>query len=178
MPKLKNAERTKNPKGGAINFPVACLAPGPYPDARIKGRTPQRRCLGIAGAMVGGKLSDPQAGSRGASAQRRICSKTERLSVRRPLRWLPKAEKRTGFFPREEASEAVVIPLSLPTSVGYPTRTSVLRGAGSGKHGGELGTYRSSLGSIDTSTRISFGRFANECATRHHRAKRLRPAQT
>jgi hypothetical protein len=156
---------------------VSCTRPVPKMLAS-RGRTPHRRRLGVAGAMVGGKLSDPQAGSRGASAHRRNCSKTERLSVRRSLRWLPKAEKRTYFFPREEASEVVVIPLSLPTSVGYPTRASVLRGVGSGKHGGELGTNRSGLGSIDESTRISFGRFANECATRHHRAKRLRPAQT
>lgn len=41
MPKLKDAERTKNPKGGAINFPVACLAPGPYPRCLHQGVGPR-----------------------------------------------------------------------------------------------------------------------------------------
>jgi hypothetical protein len=103
LPKLKNAERTKNPKGGAINFLVACLAPGPCTNACIKARTAFRRYFGVADTMVGGKLSDPQAGSR-------RCFGTKSESARRPkdsqskdrLGGSQRPRDAFGFLPREE----------------------------------------------------------------------------
>jgi hypothetical protein len=97
LPKLTNAGRTKNLKGGAINFLVACLAPGPCLGACARAQTTPRDHFGGNKAMVGGKLSAPKADPVGAFAptplglrrqhrwslhQRWISRKTERLSVR------------------------------------------------------------------------------------------------
>jgi hypothetical protein len=64
LPKLRNAGRTKNLKGGAINFLVACLAPGLCFDVRVNSSAPSRRHFGGDLTRVGGKLSDTRVGSR------------------------------------------------------------------------------------------------------------------
>jgi hypothetical protein len=52
LPKLTNAERTKNLKGGAINFLVACLVPGPCIGACAEAQTASRRHFGANRAYV------------------------------------------------------------------------------------------------------------------------------
>ena len=63
LPKLTNAGRTKNLKGGAINFLVACLA---LACAQALAPKHESRQVGtsVPTRQVGGKLSDPLAGSR------------------------------------------------------------------------------------------------------------------
>lgn len=63
LPKLRNAERTQNLKGGAINFLVACLAPGPCTDGNVNALATFLKHLGAFETMVGGKLSAPLADS-------------------------------------------------------------------------------------------------------------------
>ena len=68
LSKLGYAGRTKNLKGGAINFLVACLAPGPCLGACVGAQTTSREHFGVNKTMVGGKLSAPKADPVGASA--------------------------------------------------------------------------------------------------------------
>jgi hypothetical protein len=68
LPKLRDVERTKNLKGGAINFLVACLAPGLCDGGNARPLTTLRQHFGADATMVGGKLSVLLPISVGASA--------------------------------------------------------------------------------------------------------------
>jgi hypothetical protein len=81
LSKLRNAGRTKNLKGGAINFLVACLAPGPCPGACARAQTTSREHFGANKAMVGGKLSAPKVDPVGASAPTPLALGTDIGSV-------------------------------------------------------------------------------------------------
>lgn len=129
MPKLTYAERTKNPKGGAINFPVACLALRLCGGVRISARTGHRRCLGVDDGRVGGKLSGLQTGSRGASApSANLLEDRKNLSTGATSVALNGWETHSASSLGKRASEVVVMSVSLLTSVRYPTKAAEFDG--------------------------------------------------
>jgi hypothetical protein len=112
LPKLRNAGRTENLKGGAINFLVACLAPGLCPGACARAQTTSREHFGANKAMVGGKLSAPKADHVGASAPTDLLEDRETLC--RPGRFgdLKDREKHSSSSLGTKASEVAVQPFS------------------------------------------------------------------
>lgn len=117
---------------------------------------------------MGGKLSDLQAGSRGASALTARLPEERKIPIMGCFGSSKGRETHSAFsLARRKTSEVGVKPLSLSASVGSPTGTADFQREEKGQHDDKLETHRLSFGSVDRSCAIGFGRSRDKRATRH-----------